>query len=192
MQLSPMKPQPDSQRATPLSRQGTLWPTFDPHLKFVVKLHHATRLHYDFRLQLGQVLISWVWHQPPSIDPAVRRKTTRVGDHALRYALSERVIPPGQYGAGPTLVWDYGVYRPAGQVLADQHEAQLVNDLSSGLLKIELFGKKLKGVWVLERHDEERTFQRDEHDTTSIAPQWSDRSVISGDSLDDLRRRFSR
>ena len=111
-------------------------------LQFVVQKHAASRLHYDFRLELDGTLVSWAVPKGPSLDPHVRRMAVHVEDHPLGYASFEGVIPKGQYGAGTVEVWDRGVWIPIG----DPREG-----LRKGKIKFELEGEKLRGVWNLVR-----------------------------------------
>src|SRR5215203_579489 len=111
-------------------------------LTFVVQKHAATRLHYDFRLELDGTLKSWAVPKGPSLDPANKRMAVHVEDHPLDYATFEGVIPKGQYGAGTVIVWDRGVWIPTG----DPREGYL-----QGKLKFELQGEKLSGHWTLVR-----------------------------------------
>jgi len=109
---------------------------------FVVQLHHASRRHYDFRLQVGDVLKSWAVPKGPSYDPAVKRMAVEVEDHPLSYAGFEGEIPKGQYGGGHVARFDQGVWSTEGDA-----ESQL----AKGHLRFELFGEKLKGGWHLVR-----------------------------------------
>ncbi|MGA8728421.1 MAG: DNA ligase D [Terracidiphilus sp.] len=111
-------------------------------LPFVVQKHAATRLHYDFRLGWNGVLKSWAVTKGPSFYPGDKRLAVQVEDHPIEYGGFEGTIPKGQYGGGTVMVWDYGDWKPLGDV---------DKGLAEGNLKFELHGKKLKGKWVLVR-----------------------------------------
>ena len=108
----------------------------------MIQKHAATRLHYDFRLELDGTLKSWAVPKGPSLDPADKRMAVHVEDHPLSYAGFEGVIPPGQYGAGTVIVWDRGSWEPVGDARAG---------LRAGKLKFRLHGDKLHGGWTLVR-----------------------------------------
>src|ERR1700739_1443584 len=124
------------------------------HNSFVIQRHDATRLHYDFRLELDGVLKSWAVPKGPSLNPADKRMAVAVEDHPFDYASFEGVIPQKQYGAGNVIVWDCGVYSPdeRGQyAFADRAEAEkrVRAELAAGKLSITLAGVKLKGSFTL-------------------------------------------
>ncbi|SOD41419.1 ATP-dependent DNA ligase LigD phosphoesterase module /ATP-dependent DNA ligase LigD polymerase module [Nitrosovibrio sp. Nv4] len=111
-------------------------------LSFVVQKHWATRLHYDFRLELDGTMKSWAVPKGPSFDPNDKRMAVHVEDHPVSYNSFEGEIPPGQYGAGKVIIWDKGTWIP----LEDPHKGY-----RGGKLKFELRGHKLKGHWALVR-----------------------------------------
>jgi bifunctional non-homologous end joining protein LigD len=104
---------------------------------FVVHEHHATRLHFDFRLEMEGVLKSWAVPKGPSLSPKDKRLAIMVDDHTLEYGSYEGIIPEGYYGAGAVVVWDHGEYQFLG------------GSLNQGRVEFLLKGKKLKGAFVL-------------------------------------------
>ena len=137
---------------------------------FVVQLHHASRRHYDFRLQVGDTLKSWAVPKGPSYDPSVKRMAVEVEDHPLDYAGFEGEIPRGEYGGGHVARFDHGVWSTDGD--AEQQ-------LAKGHLRFDLFGDKLKGGWHLVRSGK-----------PARQPQWllfKDRDDYAGElEADDL------
>src|SRR5262249_5060892 len=113
-------------------------------LRFVVQKHAATRLHYDFRLELGGVFKSWAVTRGPSLDPHDKRLAVEVEDHPLAYGDFEGTIPKGQYGGGAVMIWDRGFWAP-------EDGAKPEAALKKGELKFVVAGKKLKGGFVLVR-----------------------------------------
>ncbi len=109
---------------------------------FVVQKHAATRLHYDFRLELDGVLLSWAVTRGMSLDPAEKRLAVRTEDHPIEYGGFEGTIPKGQYGGGTVMLWDRGTWEP----LHDPHAG-----LEEGMLHFILHGERLKGGWALVR-----------------------------------------
>ncbi len=163
-------------------------------LIFVIQKHDATRLHYDFRLEMGGVLKSWAVPKGPSTDPTVRHLAMMVEDHPFDYKDFEGVIPKGNYGAGTVIVWDYGTYEPIEPV-KNKAEAEklLLKQLKAGSLKIVLHGKKVKGEYALVRikGKEENAWLLIKHkdkyaSDTDITKK--DKSVLSGKTIEKMEK----
>ncbi len=149
--------------------------------RFVVQKHAARRLHYDFRLELGGVLVSWAVPKGPSYEQANKRVAIHVEDHPVEYADFEGVIPAGNYGAGAVIVWDRGVWEPVG----DAEEG-----LEKGKLLFDLRGYKLRGRWTLVkiRKSENDWLLIKERDALEGAGRddFDEASVLSGLTLEEL------
>lgn len=118
-------------------------------LHFVVQKHDASHLHYDFRLELDGVLLSWAVPKGPSMNPADKRLAMQTEDHPISYASFEGVIPKGHYGAGDVIVWDRGVYGSPESADAAEARKKIKSGYMKGEIKIVLFGEKLKGGFAL-------------------------------------------
>src|SRR4051812_37747787 len=122
------------------------------HLMFVIQKHDASRLHYDFRLEMDGVLKSWAVPKGPSTDPKTKRLAMMVEDHPFDYRNFEGIIPQGEYGGGTVIVWDEGTYEPIEEIKGKRaQEKHLLQQLKSGSLKIKLYGEKLQGEYALEK-----------------------------------------
>src|SRR5215212_5407084 len=122
-------------------------------LVFLVQKHHASHLHYDFRLEIKGVLKSWAIPKGPSLNPADKRLAMMVEDHPYDYRTFEGVIPEGNYGGGTVIVWDEGTYEPMNVegLNREEQEKLLLKQLYAGDLKIHMKGKKIKGNYALFR-----------------------------------------
>ncbi len=129
--------------------RGTTRATPSRRLRFVVQKHAATRLHYDFRLELDGVFKSWAVTRGPSLDPRDRRLAVEVEDHPLDYGDFEGTIPKGEYGGGTVQLWDRGYWTPEGDRTPEEA-------LAAGDLKFALDGQRLHGSWVLVRMKHDR------------------------------------
>lgn len=160
---------------------------------FVIQEHHASHLHYDFRVEIDGVLKSWAVPKGPSTDPRIKRLAALTEDHPLGYATFEGIIPEG-YGAGTVIVWDTGTYTNLTEkngTLLSMSEA-----FDHGHIKIELHGKKLKGAFALTkfRGDDWLLVKvNDEYANTHTNPVSSKpKSVLSNLTIKKLDEEFER
>jgi len=163
-------------------------------LLFVIQKHDASRLHYDFRLEMAGVLKSWAVPKGPSTDPKTKRLAMMVEDHPFDYRTFEGIIPKGEYGGGTVIVWDQGTYEPIEPIKGKKaQEKHLLEQLKSGSVKIKLHGEKLEGEfalvkthgmaensWLLIKHKDEFASVKD------ITKQ--DKSVISDQTLAQVEK----
>jgi bifunctional non-homologous end joining protein LigD len=169
--------------------------------RFVVQKHEATRLHYDFRLELDGVLKSWAVPKGPSLDPADKRLAMQVEDHPVSYFDFEGNIPEGNYGAGSVMVWDVGTWQPLSPVTVDRKyvpgtDAEAREMLAKGDLKFRLDGKRLKGDFALVKMRSRRPGSKgtewlmikkhDDHVVEGYDANDIDESALSGKSMDEI------
>ena len=169
--------------------------------RFVVQKHDATRLHYDFRLEMEGVLKSWAVPKGPSLDPADKRLAMQVEDHPVSYFDFEGIIPEDNYGAGTVMVWDVGTWQPLSPVAVQGKyvpgtEAEAAAMLAKGDLKFRLDGKKLKGDFALVKMKGRRPGSKgnewllikkhDEHEVEGYDIDAFDESVLSKRSLAEI------
>jgi bifunctional non-homologous end joining protein LigD len=168
------------------------------HLIFVVQKHDASRLHYDFRLEMDGVLKSWAIPKGPMLDPKVKHLAMMVEDHPFDYLNFEGIIPKGEYGGGTVIVWDEGTYEPIEPIKGKKaQEKALLKQLDSGQLKIKLHGEKLNGefalvkthgmgenAWLMIKHKDE--FATGEDVTLQ------DKSVLSGKTIETMEKTWEK
>ncbi len=169
--------------------------------RFVVQKHRASHLHYDFRLELDGVLLSWAVPRGPSLDPADKRLAMQVEDHPVSYFDFEGNIPPDNYGAGSVMVWEVGTWQPLSPVMvegkyvpASDNEARAM--LAKGDLKFRLKGKRLNGDFALIKMKGRRAGSKgnewllikkhDEHEVEDYDIDHYDSSVLTGRSMDEI------
>lgn len=163
-------------------------------LHFVIQKHDASRLHYDFRLEMEGVLKSWAVPKGPSTDPKTKRLAMMVEDHPYDYKDFEGIIPQGEYGGGTVIVWDEGTYEPIETIKGKKaQEKHLLSQLKDGSLKIKLNGEKLHGEfalvkthgmgengWLLIKH-------KDDYASTKDITK-EDKSVLSGKTIEKMEK----
>jgi DNA ligase D-like protein (predicted 3'-phosphoesterase) len=153
---------------------------------YVIQKHDASRLHYDFRLEIDGVLVSWAVPKGPSTDPSDKRLAMMVEDHPMEWGSFEGVIPEGGYGAGPVIVWDRGTY-------TNLRDDPMADGVRKGRIRFSLDGGKLKGgyslrrfprggdnAWLLVKLDDDHADR--ETDIVTARPE----SVDSGRTIEDL------
>ncbi|AIE85022.1 DNA polymerase ligase N-terminal domain-containing protein [Fimbriimonas ginsengisoli] len=167
--------------------QLSLLPECQLPMSFALRLHHATTRHFDLRLRVLQTLFSLVLLGDPSLDPAKPVRAKLMGDHDPRYIDSERKIPEGQPGAGPTMPVDLGGFAPILRTYST-YELETLDQISRGDFQFTLTGRHLKGGWQLQRGQGDYwDFQKmdDEHASTSRVLVL-DRSFKTGKTLEEI------
>jgi bifunctional non-homologous end joining protein LigD len=163
-------------------------------LQFVIQKHHASHLHYDFRLEIRGVLKSWAVPKGPSMDPSVKRLAMLVEDHPFDYKNFEGIIPPGNYGAGTVIIWDEGTYEPLEKAATKKEQEKiLLKDFYSGKMKIRMKGKKLKGEFTLVKvaaRGENSWLLSKVKDQYAIKADITkmDKSVVSGKTIEQMSK----
>src|SRR5690606_20324251 len=163
-------------------------------LMFVIQKHDASRLHYDFRLEMDGVLKSWAVPKGPSLDPKVKRLAMMVEDHPFDYRNFEGIILQGEYGGGTVIVWDQGWYETIEPIKGNKaQEKYLLSELKKGSVKMKLHGEKLNGefalvktngmgenAWLLIKHDDDFSSKKD---ITKL-----DSSILSGKTIEVMEK----
>lgn len=172
-----VSPEPAGDRTPPPPLDGR---------RFVVQRHRARRLHYDLRLEVDGVLVSWAVPKGPTLDPQAKRLAVHVEDHPLDYFDFEGVIPEGEYGSGDVIVWDWGTWTPAA-------DTDPLESIADGSLHVDLAGTKLSGRFALVRKggagSREQWLLVHKHDAHAV-PGWNaddhPHSVKSGRTNDQV------
>ncbi|RZJ72153.1 DNA ligase D [Flavobacterium sp.] len=161
-------------------------------LRFVVQKHAASHLHYDFRLEIDGVLVSWAVPKGPSANPADKRLAMHVEDHPMNYMDFEGTIPKGEYGGGTVMVWDIGTYEPEGDFPAAKQMSEMKKMHESGSIKIVLHGEKLKGSWALVqmhgRGENQWLLIKHKDEFSGAKIEYNPYSIISGRDFDEIAK----
>jgi DNA ligase D-like protein (predicted 3'-phosphoesterase) len=161
---------------------------------FVIQKHDASNLHYDLRLEIDEVLVSWAVPKGPSTDPDVKRLAIRTEDHPLAYADFEGKIPEDEYGGGTVIIWDRGTIRNLREKKDDENMS-LKESLDDGQIEIWLDGEKLKGGYVLIRtskkgvEDEKwllKKMEDEKADARRNPVSTEPKSVVSGKRIEEI------
>ena len=162
---------------------------------FVIQKHDARNLHYDMRLSIGDVLVSWAVPKGLSTAANEKRLAIRTEDHPMDYADFEGVIPEGQYGAGTVMVWDKGTFEIIAEDTVDRFDKFLEQRLDEGSFKVKLNGEKLKGGYAFVRMDGKKEDEEwlifkldDEYADARRNPESTQPlSVLTGRSLEEIK-----
>lgn len=166
----------------------------DGNRRFVIQKHDASSLHYDFRLEIEGVLVSWAVPKGPSLDPSDKHLAIRTEDHPVEYADFEGTIPEGQYGAGTVMVWDHGTYENLHDPKDGKERKAMKACLEEGLVEIRLAGKKLHGGFALKRiRDGDKPQwllikKRDDEANSGDTGLAETNSVKTGRSMEEIRQ----
>lgn len=163
----------------------------DATLKFVVQKHDASHLHYDFRLEIDGVLVSWAVPKGPSVNPSDKRLAVHTEDHPMDYMQFEGTIPKGQYGGGTVMVWDLGTYTPAEAKAGEDAQTLMRKQHENGSIKINLNGQKLKGIYHLQQmkgKENHWLLIKSNDDYAADIPSYNELSVLTGRDLSAIEK----
>lgn len=153
---------------------------------YIIQKHDATRLHYDFRLEIGGALKSWAVPKGPSTDPDVKRLAIETEDHPLGYANFEGVIPEGEYGAGEIIIWDQGNFE-------NIKDDDLKTQYDDGQIEVRLKGEKIYGNYVLIKTNGKnwilKKMKGDDTDSRRNPISTQPESVKTGATIEDIKHR---
>jgi bifunctional non-homologous end joining protein LigD len=159
-------------------------------LHFVVQKHEASHLHFDWRLEIDGVLVSWAVPKGPSADPSVKRLAMHVEDHPMDYIDFEGTIPKGQYGGGTVMVWDTGTYMAEGADTLAESKKMMKKMHDDGNIKVVMQGKKLKGSYHLVRMSgkKEEWLLMKGKDDFADKKEFDQHSVLTGRTLTQIAK----
>ncbi|MFP4470977.1 MAG: DNA polymerase ligase N-terminal domain-containing protein [Bacteroidales bacterium] len=164
--------------------------------RFVIQKHDASNLHYDFRLEIDDVLKSWAIPKGPSTDPSEKRMAVNTEDHPLEYADFEGTIPEDEYGGGTVIVWDGGTYRNLRAEKEDDKKT-MSESFDDGKVEVWLEGKKLKGGYVLirtgKKDDNKWLFKKmkdDEADARRNPVSSEPKSILSDLTIKEMEKKM--
>ena len=160
-------------------------------LRFVVQKHEASHLHYDFRLEVDGVLVSWAVPKGPSADPSDKRLAVHVENHPMDYINFEGTIPEGEYGGGTVMVWDTGTYHAEGNEDIKKDNSLMQKQIEEGSIKIVLEGKKMKGAWHLVKMKGDAKnwlLMKNKSDSDSNEKEFVAKSVLSGRTMEEISK----
>ncbi|MFW5832016.1 MAG: DNA polymerase ligase N-terminal domain-containing protein [Prolixibacteraceae bacterium] len=162
--------------------------------RFVIQKHDASRLHYDFRLEVDGVLKSWAIPKGPSTDPSDKRLAAPTEDHPLEYADFEGTIPEDEYGGGTVIVWDGGTYRNIREEKEDDGK-NMKESFDEGKIEIWLEGKKLKGGYVLIKTGKNwlmKKMKDDEADARRNPVSTENKSILSDKTIEQMQKEMKK
>ncbi len=163
-------------------------------LRFVIQKHDASRLHYDFRLEVDGVLKSWAIPKGPSTDPSDKRLAAPTEDHPMEYADFEGTIPEDEYGGGTVIVWDGGTYRNIREEKEDDGK-NMKESFDDGKIEIWLEGKKLKGGYVLIKTGKNwlmKKMKDDETDARRNPVSTENKSILSDKTIEQMQKEMKK
>ena len=166
--------------------------------RFVIQEHDASQLHYDFRLEIDDVLKSWAIPKGPSMDPSVKRMAVLTEDHPLEYMEFEGTIPEDEYGGGTVIVWDGGIYRNLREE-KEEDKMSMKESFEDGKVEVWLEGKKISGGFVLIRtgnkKDNKWLFKKmkdDEADARRNPVSTQKKSILSDKTVKEMAREMEK
>ena len=165
--------------------------TSDGKLRFVVQKHAASRLHYDFRLEIDGVMVSWAVPKGPSANPSDKRLAVQTEDHPMGYIDFEGTIPQGEYGGGTVMVWDIGTYHAESNDDIKKDNSLMKKMLREGNIKVVLDGSKLKGSYhcvMMKGEGRQWLLMKGKDEFAGNDVEFNQTSVLTGRDLDEIAK----